>query len=124
MTSWNEPLEPSFQQALASLALFIEQGFSQQNQKLDILTDQIGHFTEGLTELRMLAQEQTAQMQQQTAQMSHITDGLEELKALVQEQSATAKQQAEAAKQQADTVKILAESVASLVALASQKGQA
>lgn len=114
MTIANEPLEPSFQQALASLALFIEQGFSQQNQKLDILTDQIGHFTEGLTELKVLVQEQSEQV-------GHITDGLTELKALVQEQSETAKQQAAIAKQQADTVKSLAESVSSLLAAANQK---
>ena len=93
MTNTNELSEPSFEQALAKLALFIEQGFSQQNHKLDILIDQVGHFTEGLTELKVL----------------------------VQEQSETAKQQAAIAKQQADTVRSLADSVASLLAAANQK---
>jgi len=51
--------------------------------KIDILIDQVGHFTEGLTELKLL----------------------------VHEQAETAKQQAEAAKQQAEAAKQQAEAI-------------
>ncbi|MBC7970270.1 MAG: hypothetical protein H7Z11_09110 [Verrucomicrobia bacterium] len=51
--------------------------------KIDILIDQVGHFTEGSTELKLL----------------------------VHEQAETAKQQAETAKQQAETAKQQAEAI-------------
>jgi len=51
--------------------------------KIDILIDQVGHFTEGLTELKLL----------------------------VHEQAETAKQQAEAAKQQAEAAKQQAKAI-------------
>jgi methyl-accepting chemotaxis protein len=51
--------------------------------KIDILIDQVGHFTEGLTELKLLVHEQAETAKQQAE---------------------TAKQQAEAAKQQAQAI--------------------
>ncbi|PSB29882.1 hypothetical protein [Stenomitos frigidus] len=60
--------------------------------KLDILTEQIGHLTEAVTQLSIT-----------------VNTGFTELKVLVQKQSETADKQA-------DTIKSLADSVAALVA--------
>jgi len=58
--------------------------------KIDILIDQVGHFTEGLTELKLLVHEQAETAKQQAE--------------AAKQQAEAAKQQAEAAKQQAEAI--------------------
>ena len=91
MTPRNNQEEPSVQQALAQLTQTIEHGVIQQNgkfavlaDKIEILTDQIGRMTEGLTML-----------------------GLD-----IAEIKETTKQQAEAAKQQAEAISTLGSDIA------------
>ncbi|WP_421654977.1 hypothetical protein [Leptothermofonsia sp. ETS-13] len=70
------------------------------NSKLDILIDQIGRLTEGLTEIKLLIQQQAETAKQQADSI---------------------KQQADSIKQQAETARLQAESVNKLVALLEQR---
>ncbi|MBC7970144.1 MAG: hypothetical protein H7Z11_08470 [Verrucomicrobia bacterium] len=69
----------------------IEQGYKQQNQKIDLLTDQIGHLTEV------------------------VTTGFAELKESVRQQSELAQQQSETAKRQEQNITRLVGIVEALV---------
>jgi Skp family chaperone for outer membrane proteins len=102
MTSNSKP-EPSVQQAITQLAQTVEQGFTRLDAKLEALTDQVGHLTEGLTEIKLMIQQQAEVAKQQTE--------------VAKQQAESVRQQTEVAKQQAENVKSLADSVSTLVAM-------
>jgi len=61
----------------------IEQGYKQQNQKIDLLTDQIGHLTEvvttGFAELKALAQQQSETAKRQEQNITRLVGIVEAL---------------------------------------------
>lgn len=57
-----------------------ENGQSNSPEKIDILIDQVGHLTEGLTELKLLSQ-------QQLEKMGHLSERLDKLADSITQQS-------------------------------------
>jgi methyl-accepting chemotaxis protein len=55
--------------------------------KIDILIDQVGHFTEGLTELKLLVQAQAETAQKQLEAIDKQGERLDQLAKTVQQQS-------------------------------------
>ena len=103
--------------------------------KLDILIDQVGLLTEGLTEMKMLIREQAEVTKQQGQLIKQQTEAFQQQAEAIKQQAASIHQQTEAfqqqteaaklhveaAKQQAETARLQAESVSRLVALLEQK---
>ncbi|SRR5579883_2899576 len=63
--------------------------------KLDILIDQVGHFTEGLTELRILVQAQAATAQKQLEAIDKQSAAIDKQSAAIDKQSAAIDKQGE-----------------------------
>lgn len=73
---------------------------TESNEKLDILIDQIGRFTEGLTELRAISREQLAIAQSQAESVKQLVE-------TVRQQAETLKRQAEINAEQTQMLKIV-----------------
>ncbi|MGC8713161.1 MAG: hypothetical protein ACP5RH_12290 [Leptodesmis sp.] len=93
-------------QATAQLA----QSSNQHNSKLDTLIDQVA-------QLAQSSNQHNYKLDTLIDQVGHLTEGLLEMRLMIQEQTAATKQQAESFKQQTEVARIQAETVAQLVAL-------
>ncbi len=88
------------------------------DQKLDILIDQVGRLTEGLTEIRVTIQDQaeitrrqSESIDRQSASIDRLFEGMDELKIMVREQSEATKRLVGVSERQAATLDRQTESI-------------
>ncbi|MGA7933157.1 MAG: hypothetical protein WCA35_06390 [Kovacikia sp.] len=105
MSSGFESTAQALLTQLAQATAELGRSSNYQNEKLDILTDQVGRFTEGLTELKLMIREQSEMVKQQAESTKQQAESMKQLTESTKQQAETVKQQAESIRQQSDTAR-------------------
>ncbi len=89
--------------------------------KIDILIEQVGNLTEGLTELKLLIHEQAEAAKQQAEAAKQQAEAAKQQAEVAKQQADSIQQQTEIVKQQVESARLQADSINKLVALWGSK---